>query len=258
MGLKQGLAASLAALLLAGCAADTHAPPFATRPYEAFSRQDAVAIAQREWRLFASPVDDDPPGARPPPAPDAKPERVAGLWQRVGEYWWEALPPGAPEAGWTGRHDAAGRVFPASRDGDYAWSAAFISYVMRIAGAGAHFPYSADHATYINAARRNEGALRAWPPDAYAPRLGDLICIARGDAAGLRFADLPARLFPAHCDLVVDGAPGAIAVIGGNVDDAVTLKHVPVTADGFLAAPDGRVLDARYRWFVVLQVLYDR
>jgi hypothetical protein len=37
----------------------------------------------------------------------------------------------------------------------------------------------------------------------------------------------------------------------------VTLKHVPVTPDGRLAGPDGRVLDGRYNWFVALRVLYD-
>ena len=63
-------------------------------------------------------------------------------------------------------------------------------------------------------------------------------------------------MFPAHCDIVVDtSVPGQIAVIGGNVDDAVTMKHVPVTADGKLAAPDGVVLDTRYPWMVVLRLL---
>ena len=42
-----------------------------------------------------------------------------------------------------------------TRDGNYAWSAAFISYVMRMAGAGHRFPYSPTHADYINAARRH-------------------------------------------------------------------------------------------------------
>ncbi|HEX5328378.1 MAG TPA: DUF2272 domain-containing protein, partial [Acetobacteraceae bacterium] len=50
-------------------------------------------------------------------------------------------------------------------------------------------------------------------------------------------------------------APGQITVIGGNVDDAVTMKHVPVTADGKLALPDGHVLDSRYSWMVVLRLL---
>ena len=51
--------------------------------------------------------------------------------------------------------------------------------------------------------------------------------------------------------------PGELSVIGGNVDDAVALTHVPVTAGGLLANPDGTILDTRYPWFVVLRVLYD-
>lgn len=47
-------------------------------------------------------------------------------------------------------------------------------------------------------------------------------------------------------------------MIGGNVDHAATLKHVPVSDDGRLAEADDHVLDARYPWFVVLRVLYDR
>lgn len=240
---------------------DAHVPPFATRPYEPFSTQAVVAIALREWRLFGQPVDDDPPGTRPPPAPGDKPERQPGLWQRVGEYWWLGLNAGDPDSAWTGKHDASGRVFPATEDGEYAWSAAFVSYVMRIAGAGPYFPYAADHADYINAAARMAGnASTSWVvnaerPEAYAPQPGDLICTGRGAAGSLRFDDLPAGHFPAHCDIVVDTTvPGQVAVIGGNVDDAVTMKHVPVTAEGRLATPDGVVLDTRYPWMVVLRV----
>lgn len=131
-----------------------YVPDFARKPYEPFSRGNAVAIALREWRLFGQPVDDDPPNTRPPPPPDLKPEREPGLWQRVGEYWWLGLNPDARARFWTGKHDDFGFEFPASRDGEYAWSAAFVSYVMRIAGAGARFPYSESHATYINAAKR--------------------------------------------------------------------------------------------------------
>jgi hypothetical protein len=48
----------------AGPARNDRVPPFAARPYEAFARQNVVAIALREWRLFGSLVDDDPPGSR--------------------------------------------------------------------------------------------------------------------------------------------------------------------------------------------------
>lgn len=257
-------------ILLAGCAAgrraavtaDNHTPPFARVPYQPISRQDVVAIALREWRLFGQPIDDDPPGTRPPPAPDQMPEREPGLWQRVGDYWWQGMNAGSPESGWTGKHSGEGHVFPADEDGDYAWSAAFISYVMRIAAAGPRFPYSASHSTYIDIAKQQAtGQATGWiitaeRPTTYAPRPGDLICAARGASAALTYDDLPAGHFPAHCDIVAGAAPGWIAVLGGNVDDAVTLKHVPVTADGKLATADGRVLDTRYPWMVVLRVLY--
>ena len=184
------------------------------------------------------------------------------MWQRVGEYWWLAMNAGAPEAAWTGKHDANGVVFPASEDGDYAWSAAFVSYVMRIAGAGPRFPYSASHSDYIDIAKRTGAGPdvglagdRRSVQRRYAPQPGDLICLGRGSARDLRYDDLPAGHFPGHCDIVVDtSVPGQIAVVGGNVDDAVTLKHVPVTPDGKLATPDGQVLDTRYPWMVVLRL----
>ena len=106
---------------------DSHVPPFASRPFEPFARRDAGAIALREWRLWGQPGDDDPPDTRPPPLPEDKPERQAGLWQRVGEYWWTGQDPGEREAAWTGIHDAEGNLFPAENDGQFAWSAAFIS-----------------------------------------------------------------------------------------------------------------------------------
>lgn len=256
-------AALLLLPLLAACTSKPAAvpppgrlPPFVTKPYEPFSRAAVVAIALREWRLFGSPVDDDPPGTRPEPAPEAKPERIEGLWQRVGEYWWLGLDPEALEARWTGKHDENGAVFPAADDGDFAWSAAFISYVMRIAGAGAAFPYDRAHHVYIDAARTGRTALlTAERPEAYAPQPGDLICASRG-AKVIRYDMLPAGPFTAHCDIVVTAEQGQLGVIGGNVDDAVTLKHVPVTADGKLASPGGALLDTRYKWFVVLRVNY--
>jgi hypothetical protein len=240
--------------------ADDHVPPFALVPWEPFAREDAIAIAMREWRLFGQTVDDDPPGTRPHPPPELKPEREPGLWQRVGEYWWVGQDPGEREVSWTGKHDEAGVVFPAEDDGTYAWSAAFISYVMRIAGAGADFPYSPNHSTYINAAvLGTTKVLRAYPPQAYAPMAGDLMCLARGKSAGLSFADLPTvDPFPAHCDLVVQVTPGVLTVVGGNVDDAVTMKHVPVSPAGLLTGSDGKVLDTRYGWMVVLKVNYEK
>jgi hypothetical protein len=239
-------------------AADAHVPSFAARPYQGFVREDAIAIALREWRLFGSRVDDDPPGSRPPPAPEDKPERQPGLWERVGDYWWLGQDAGSRFADWTGKHDESGVEFPAGRDANFAWSAAFISYVMRIDGAGPRFPYAIAHSTYINAARTGGYAITAMRPTDYAPVPGDLICEGR-TRRPLTYDDLPTDAsFPGHCDIVVAAVPGQLTVIGGNVDDAVTMKHVPTDESGKLAEPDGRIIDTRYPWFVVIRVNYDR
>ncbi len=246
--------------LLAACAGtparDAQVPDFARKSYAPFSRSAAIAVAEREWRLFGSPVDDVPPGEKTPEL--QKPERMQGLWQRVGEYWWLGMPNGVAEQAWTGEHDAQGRIFPASEDGRYAWSAAFISYVMRIAGAGTAFPYAAAHSDYIDLAAIGDRryALQAEDPALYAVEAGDLICLGRASGRGMRFSDLPAGGFPSHCDLVTNVASGELTVIGGNVDDAVTMKHVPVTPTGMLAESDGTPVDTRYDWFVVVRVEY--
>ena len=220
----------LRTLTLSGCATDAHIPPFARTPYEPLSRKAVVAIALREWRAFGSAL-------APAEATD-KPERAEGLWQRVGEYWWLGLGSSEPEAPWTGKHDAAGRVFPPERDATYAWSAAFVSYVMRMAGAGAGFPYAAGHDVYIRAAATGDSRLVivAERPETYAPRSGDLICSGRAENALLRYDDLTRTpVFLSHCDIVVDaGGPEGLSAIGGNVSDTVTLRHFPVTPDGRL------------------------
>ena len=238
-------------LLLSGCAVRNHAPPFANVPYEPFSRSAAVAVAMDEWRLWGNRVDDTG-GAGYVQTDATMGERQPGLWQRVGEYWWEGMNAGDPTSRWTGKHDGAGYVFPVPENGQYAWSAAFISYVMRIAGAGPDFPYAPDHATYINAAASHQahGLLDAEDPASYAPRLGDLACFPRGDASNLTFADLPtANSFPAHCGIIVGVGAGAVSIVGGNVDDAVTMEHLQTNAAGELQ-------DNRENWFVVLRVNY--
>jgi hypothetical protein len=260
-----GLVGLLLGLVLSGCGSgksppvaagipdNIHIPPFARWPYQRFSLEAAVQIAYREWRSFGQPV------ALPNTPLPFDNERAEGLWQRVGEYWWLGLPMGSSaDQNYTGIHDQNGAVFPASQDGSYAWSAAFIDYVMRMAGAGRRFPYSPNHSDYINAARQDSRNLviSAEPPERYAPQRGDLICMWRGRQP-VRFGDLPAGRFPGHCDIVVARRPGALDVIGGNVDNSVAMKHVPVTADGHLANPDGTVVDPDHPWFVVLRVEYE-
>jgi hypothetical protein len=168
----------------------------------------------------------------------------------------------SPDQNYTGKHDQNGAVFPVDRDGAYAWSAAFVDYVMRMAGAAHRFPYSPNHSDYINAAKEHalgqlpNLAISAERPEIYAPQEGDLICLWRGSRP-VRFDDLPAGHFPGHCDIVVARRPGTLDVIGGNVDNSVSMKHVPTTVEGRLARSDGSIVDPDYPWFVVIRVLYD-
>jgi hypothetical protein len=209
-------------------------------------------------------VYDDPPGTGTDPEVSDNPNRSPGAWERIGEYWWLGQDANRRESTWTGMHDESGQEIADSRDGYHAWSAAFISYVMRTAGAGARFPYAPSHSVYMNIAKdmklgRTSGwAVVAERMDAYSPVPGDLICFWRSSKRPLTYEKLPVRRFAAHCDIVVSLGKEQISVIGGNVNHAVTMKHVPVTIDGQLAASGNVVLDARYPWFVVLHILYDR
>ena len=233
---------------------DQHVADFARRPYEPFSRANAIGIAMREWRGFGSLVDDDPPDDSHPLPRNLRPDKQPGLWQRVGEYWWLGQDAGSRESEWTSKYDEFGQLYQGDAP---AWSAAFVSYVMRSAGAGRRFPYSPLHADYINAAVQGTGVLRAERPEAYAPQAGDLICVSRGRKRAMRFEDLSGARFYGHCDIVAAVAPGQLTTVGGNIGGGVTMKHVPTTANGMLSDVDGRVLDPRYEWFVVLRVLYD-
>jgi len=107
------------------------------------------------------------------------------------------------------------------------WSAAFVSWVMRSAGAGRDFPYSEAHVEYVRAARRNRcNNVTANPFWAYratevAPELGDLVCRSRHK----KVADVTTYenvtqgdTRPLHCDIVTAGPRnGLIMVTGGNV-----------------------------------------
>jgi hypothetical protein len=234
--------------------ADIHIPPFAKKPYELFSRDAVVQIANREWRAFGQKVVISP---NAPESLDSE-ERDEGLWQRVGEYWWLGLNYGARQGAWTGKHDAGGIEFPRGQDGEFAWSAAFIDYVMRMAGAGPRFPYSPSHSDYINAARTQPGlVVTAQPLTQYAPQPGDLVCMWRAGHQ-VTYEELPAGPFPGHCDIVVARHAVSLEVIGGNVDNAVSMKHVPIAPDGRMVGPTGAVVDPDYPWFVVLSVAYQR
>ncbi len=119
------------------------------------------------------------------------------------------------------------------------WSAVFVSWVMRKAGAGAAFAYHRGHWFYIAAARENRlKGNRSNPFWAYratevAPQVGDLICAERQNS-GANYDNIAQGKF-SHSDIVTEVHPGWLRVIGGNVRQNVDAKKIRTLPDGRLA-----------------------
>lgn len=167
--------------------------------------------------------------------------RVAFYWQSSGLLRTVAQRPGAADC----RHasDNPSYAGPSCRGFviDTPWSAAFISWVAQRAGIPG-FTSSASHFDYVRAARANPGSSPYGYADPGSARLapGDLLCyvrssriygydgltalIDRGGAAGL----------PMHCDFVVGTDSGHAYTVGGNVQQAVTLRMLNLNANGQL------------------------
>lgn len=133
------------------------------------------------------------------------------------------------------------------------WSAVFVSYVMRRAGAGSGFHYSAAHQSYIRAARTNrlrrDTAKPFWAFRAteVAPRVGDLVCASRGNSGATYDNIGDATRRPTHCDVVTEVRPGRIRVVGGNVSQTVGEKWLTTRPDGKL-----NLTGAQSRFFAVI------
>jgi hypothetical protein len=145
-----------------------------------------------------------------------------GIFQRIGEYWLEG----------TNTHGLDGR------DHGVPWSAAFISWSMKQAGAGNRFRYSTQHSVYISQAIRDRLNARAdagywgFRLNEQAPDVGDIVCWARED--GVDYDNQKNGNYKGHCDIVVQKSDGMVFVIGGNVGDSVTKRPLRLAPNGFL------------------------
>lgn len=138
-----------------------------------------------------------------------------------------------------------------------AWSAAFVSYVMRQAGAGAAFPGGAAHYLYVSAAKRaranrDASKFQAYEITAVKPEVGDVVCRDRppgkGSCGGTTFGNVDDGQYHAtHCDVVTEVRAGSITVIGGNVGGpkcpksgcTVNARPVRLDARGFVVPRPG-------------------
>jgi hypothetical protein len=116
------------------------------------------------------------------------------------------------------------------------WSAAFISWVFRKAGAKKRFHYASAHASYITWAKRNrltnnQEFFKAYRVHEVKPRVGDLVCFSRGKTRAT-YDNIKLGM-QTHCDLVTAVTPGVVR-IGGNVNNAVKERSVTTDANGFI------------------------
>jgi len=195
------------------------------KPY----KKNIVKNANAEWERFGM----DTSGKDGKKIREGAKEYDNGFWQRVGDYWKQAL-----GENYTGK------------DRDVAWSSAFISWVMAKSGEplGIPFKKSSAHATYIReyVKNRKEGRLKA-PFVAYKihekpAEVGDLVCYSRENSSDLY--DRTSN-YKSHCDIVVKKRKGEIEVIGGNVGQSVSKKIL--STDSL-----GRV-NAGGKWFAIIK-----
>jgi hypothetical protein len=137
---------------------------------------------------------------------------------------------------------------------EHPWSAVFISYVMRSAGAGRRFAYSAAHQRYIAAAKANRlGAHAANPMWAFSidelrPEVGDLVCKGR-ENSGATYENIDVGPRQCHADIVVAVDGSSLQAIGGNVAHAVGRK-VLRTSGGFVDLGTA----GQHEYFAVIRV----
>jgi Uncharacterized protein conserved in bacteria (DUF2272) len=183
----------------------------------------AVQIATQEWDFFGQQTFD----LNGHTTHIGHKENEDGFSQRIGQYFLEG----------TNTHgvDGGNQSVP--------WSAAFISFVMKQAGAGSRFRYSTLHAVYISQAIRDRLSARTeagfWGVrlTEERPAVGDLVCWSR--EPGVDYDHQFDGVYKGHCDLIVDKNATTVSVIGGNVGNSVTRRPLPLNDAGFLTANEG-------------------
>lgn len=168
-------------------------------------------------------------------------------WRQVAMYW--------RDAGLLAQTSAAGAgdcLYAASNAAypglgcrgfviDKAWSAAFVSWVMRRAGVPG-FRLSSAHFDFVSAARKDPAGspYLFLDPAGAALGTGDMLCYVRTNRVyghqGLAAAiDAGTNGLGMHCDIVVAANPrgdGKVYLVGGNVQQSVTMRVFNLNSSG--------------------------
>ena len=177
-----------------------------------------IAVAGAEWDFFGKQSYDG--GGHLVHAGHTEGEE--GFYERIGTYWLVG----------TGTHSVDGR------NHDMPWSAAFISWVFRTAGAGTRFRYSTQHSVYISQGirdflnKRTDAGFGCMRLNERQPQPGDLVCWSRQQ--GIDYDHQNGGNYAGHTDIVTKVSDGQVFVIGGNVGDSVSRRILRTNSSGFL------------------------
>ena len=110
-----------------------------------------------------------------------------------------------------------------------AWSATFMSYLMRKSGAGSDFKYSPLHSEYIaesvkNRKENNSKKFKGYKPSEVNVEVGDLVCYPR--QSGVNYDSKAGYM--SHCDLITSVSSTNAVGVGGNVSDSVSKTNYPL------------------------------
>ena len=242
--MRLSLALVLLAALPTACAAPS--APVATAPtreaplsYPPSVRERVLRFALAEWEEWGR-ITVEPGQRRLHASAGGGPESSLDAFPRVLAYWRAVDDASGVIERNRGRFVAALGGAGGGTWGEPAWSAAFVSWVMRSAGVDRReFAGSAAHAFYLDAMladARDFPATAPFVPHGWterAPEPGDLVCADRSRRPLALWQDRlseAGRFRPMHCDIVVNVTPGTVQAVGGNVADAVTM--VRYAADG--------------------------
>lgn len=163
-----------------------------------------LKAAQYEWDLWNLPT--------------VKKESSSSMESTLRKYW----------------EEGAGSKFPGYST---PWSAVFISYLMKKAGAGKDFPYSASHHTYIVQSIKNKllgtGVFQGYKMNEAKPEIGDLLAFPR--QSGVTYDTT--KYYSSHTDLVIAHNGDHLITIGGNLSNTVKKTKVDLDANGYVKNP---------------------
>ncbi len=141
------------------------------------------------------------------------------------------------------------------RQPSWAWSAVFISWVLRKAGLDERqFLTGQSHSMYVVDARDGilpRPAFHVEPVPAL-PRAGDIICAPRGRDKYIEdIAEIGFGTTPMHCDIVVSVDPAArlVKAIGGNVQQSVSMDEIELGDSGKL----DDVTNSHMPWLLIMR-----